>query len=451
MSNTEFAVFLGDNYGIYLILMPIFVILYLIILKKYYSGIWDPMFLCAIISGLAITPLFYLKYFNFIDNSIFYYCIIAEICFWYGFISTFDLKHNDRNERIENNNRFYYKLFVVFAIIVLIEKMLFFSLYGIPVLHYNRYEIAPSGGFMMLEKVSGILNFYCVIYSFCRIRKSLNIFSIYLFFYVIVAFLGGGKSFILGLIGMFFVYKTFIKGELIKNSWHTIAMIAFVLITPVLIILVNTEDSIEATTKYIFRIVAYGDIYWNAFPYKQVEHIHISSPLLHFFSQILGPLRLIDYNIHGEPVGRLLYWEINDISYLGEAGGANARPIVLGYVFYRFGGIVFCFICGCIMALLMSYSKFYFRKNFLGAVIAGYIYISSISFATDPVMAWGWVIPLAVFIALVKFLINLLGYRKIKIIRLDMIWLNNMTHSKMNRIFLIATILTCVIAFCESL
>lgn len=452
MNNPEFALFLSDNLYLYLLMLPVVLIFYLSILRKYCSSIIDPMFLCVVSSALAFVPVLYLYYFSFISLEIFVYCILAESLFWLGFMSTYK-KSAKRKENEPDDEKNLYNLFVIFACFVIIVKMVSYSLYGIPLLRSNRFEIMPSGGFMMLIKIAAVFNFYCFIYSLYNIKKIPIFASTYIVFTIVTGFLGGGRSFALGIVSMYFVYKTFIKKEKIRISFTFLVAGAIVISTPILVILVNSEDFEQSVTKYLFRIVAYGDIYWNAFPYNQVEKISITSPFLHFFSQILGPLRLIDYNQHGEPIGRLLYWEINDISYYGENGGANARPVVLGYVLFKYWGVVFCYICGCIMSFLMSGIRSCFRENFLSEIIVGYIYISSVSFATDPVMAWGFVIPLVLVVVMVKYLNNILGYRSFRLIR------NRMScdikklivNKSLNRKILFVVILTCIIALYESL
>lgn len=410
------------------------------------------MFMCVISSALAFVPVIYLRYYNFINSKIFVYCILAEFLFWLGYTSTYK-KIENYKENVRCNDNILYSLFIVFGGIVIIIKIISYILYGIPLLRPNRFEIMPSGGFMMLVKISGILYFYCFIYSLCNIKKRPILASIYILFSIITGFLDGAKGFIIGIVVMYFVYKTFIRKEKIKMSLSFLIVLVIIISTPVFVLLVNSENFEQSVTNYLFRIVAFGDIYWNAFPYNQVEKIKISSPFLHLFSQLLGPLRLIDYNQHGVPIGRLLYWEINDISFYGENGGANARPVVLGYVLFKYWGVVFCYICGCIMSFFMSGIRSFFRGNFLSEIIVAYIYMSSFSFATDPVMAWGWVIPLVSFVVIVKYLNNILGYRNFRLIRNKMscdikrIIINKSLYGKM----LFVVLLTCIIALYESL
>lgn len=413
MSNPEFAIFLYNNLTPYLVIFPFVILVYLVSLRKYFNSIIDPFFLCIVTSALAFIPVLYLKYFNLIKDNIFYYCIFAELSFWLGFVISYKKSEFAPNNTTNIPDKLYFNLFLFFAAIVVFFQLLIYAMFGIPLFSKNRLETFSSGGgFAMVSKIVGILKFFCVIYSFYIYKTRSFIAILFILFYVVTLFLGGSKSFILGLFTAYFVYLNFYKEQKVYLPKY---LYLLVFLTPFLVLLVKPESDMDAAIEaLLFRIAAYGDIYWYSFPEDDIQHILIKSPLLNLFSQVLGPLRLIDYKEHGVALGTLLFWRVDGDSVFGITGGPNARPVVLGYAYFRYWGVVFCYICGSFMAIFMSHLKKYFSKNILTISLIGYIYINSTTIAIDPVLSLMFIIPLTLCVFFTKYIMYLLSCGSVK-------------------------------------
>lgn len=449
MSNQEFALLLYDNLTPYLLLFPFITGLYLLTLRKYYSCIIDPMFLCVLTSGIAFIAPIYLYSIKRLETNQLYYCIFSELMFWIGFVITYKRSYY-KHGIIKNVDYLSKQVFRLFFLICVLSKIIIYVKLGIPILLINTQMLyANAGGLAMLGKLSSIMAFYCLVYSFHMFNKNkLKSICVFLFF-SLTAVLDGSKGFVLSFVFSYFAYKTFFQETKARLPKYFYVIIA---VSPILILLLNTtSNNIEvAFANFLFRIVAFGDIYWFALPENDINYINIENPFSHLFTGILGPLRLIDYNQSGVSLGNLLFWRVNDISYYGETAGPNARPVILGYWLFGYWGILFCYISGCLMAFFTTHIKKYFTKSILSASFVGYIYLSSTSFATDPVLTIFSIIPVCICLCLAWYLMLYFSWGNIVVISKNNSGIcNNTAKIPIFNILIIAVFLIVLISIVE--
>lgn len=418
MNNIEFTKLLLDNLHTYIYILIPTLIIYSLLLKKYIHGITDPMFFCCIGAAFAGVVPFFLYVTNLCNLKMLLYYIFAEIAFWMGFALNYNKRIHFNNYTIKKENTISFYLYISFFIIFVLLKLLNFKYLGIPLFMGNRLEATiNAGGLAILNKIADPLQFYCNVYSYYLFskKKTLSITCLILIF--LFSFLSGSKSFILTFVFAYFTYSFFFKNKvpIIPKK-----IIICIFLTPIFTLLVSgmNGDLAQAVGNYLFRIVAYGDIYWYSLPDNVIENIPIESSFKHLFSGILGPLRIMSYDDNAIPLGTKLYWYTMPIELYGTNGGPNSRPVILGFWLYKYAGIIFCYISGLCMSGIMTKLPKFLPEGIISAIFVGYFYNTITSMATDPVLTINLVFTVILFAITLFITYNLIFERKITLIRL---------------------------------
>lgn len=417
MNNIEFLELLTDNLSTYLYILFAISTIYLLILRKYINGLADPMLLCCIAAIFSSTIPVFLYAIGLCKIKMLLYCIFSEVAFWIGFILNYDKQAKFKNYTIKNEERVSFHLYIIFFILFTSLKLISFKYLGIPLLMGNRLEAtANAGGLAILNKIANPLQFYCNVYSYhiFRRKKVLSVTCLIAIF--LFSFLNGSKSFILTFIFAYFTYSFFYKRTIPIIPKKVLVLI---FLTPMITLLASgfSDNLMVSIGDYLFRLVAYGDIYWYSIPNNVIEHISIDSSFKHLFSGILGPLRIMNYDDNAIPLGVKLYWYTMPIEAYGTNGGPNARPVILGYWLYKYGGIVFCYICGLCMSWAMTKFKKLLPSGIIPTIFIGYLYMSTVTIATDPVLAINNIFTVILFISILFITYNLIYDRKIILAR----------------------------------
>lgn len=361
------------------------------------------MFMAILTSAIASTIPFFLYFTGNCELKYFVYFIFAKIAFWSGFAINYKINSKYKPFHIDKEEAISYRIYLFFYFVSITLKLISYILLGIPLLLSNRQDLyINAGGLAILDKISFATGFYCLIYSFYLLKKKTTLAKTYIIYSVITGLLSGSKGFILNICAAYYIYKVIHKEEKIIIPTHILLMI---LASPIVILLISgfSSNIYIALYDYIFRIVAYGDVYWYSFPSGTIEHVHIENPLRHLFSGFLGPLRLINYETDGIPIGRFLYWETMPKEYHNIMGGPNARPVVLSYILFKHFGIISCYIFGYIMSYLMTHIKKHLPKSIISSIIIGSIYVFFLKIATDPVMAFNGIFSTLLLLTIIIF------------------------------------------------
>jgi len=385
MNTDEFLIILYLHINEYLLSLGISLLLLFPIFKRYTHGVIDPLFYQVFMAALANAIPFFLYITNNINLEQFIYVFCAEGAFWIGFAllgkREFRLKKNTYIESEEVNIR----LFFSFLFIYILVKVTAFVLLGLPVLMDSRLEMyADSGGLGVLERLATLPAFFCVVYSFHILNKvpSLRFWAYITFFTVIVvSILSGSKGAILLLAFGYFSY-TYLYQEKIISIKKFIKYSPLLISIPLIIIIIQSSGS-NAFDTLLIRFVANGDAYYEALPGKNIDYIHISDRFTYFFCNILWPLRLIDMTNVDQGIGFQLLWSLSD-SYFGTLSGPNTRIPILGWVFFKWGGVIYFFIQGLVTSFLMYRSTSFLPRSVISSIYIGYVYYSMTMFITDP-------------------------------------------------------------------
>lgn len=358
--------------------------------KRYVNSIADPFFYQLWMAAFAyLIPLF-LFLTKTIGLSHFLYFIFSESFFWIGFyIFSFHKKSFSQIEIL--NDEFLNKSLFVFALFIyVLSTFLTYYYLGIPLFHSNRNDVfKDAGGLGVLSRLNGFSVTFLLVYTFCKLDRKNKKYYFLIFVIVINLIFSGGKSAILSVVYSYFYYSFFIKKTKPRLSRKYISLL---ILFPVIVLLGSSASSsvLNSIIDLLTRIVANGDIYWCAYPNDVINKIEISHPISHLLISFLGPMRIIPYEQFEtmEPIGLLINWEVNpELAKLGITNSPNSRLAITGWVYFKWYGILFSFLLGCMSSYLIFQAKKFFPRNIFGIVFYSSLYFSALGFVADPGLA----------------------------------------------------------------
>jgi len=392
MNIDEFLIILFSNIPLYILALALSMLLLTPLVKQYTKGVIDPLFYTLFMSGLANAIPFFLLFTNKIPIEKFIFFILAESFFWIGFSINARKLIGFKDIELVNNDRKNLILFYIFLIIYIALKLTAYSLLGIPVFHEEgRLSVFTNTGLGALERFSTFPVFFCSVYVyhlFCgeNKHKILGYFTISII--VLFSILSGSKGSVLILVTGYFIYSYFYQKKIITFK-EIKKYIPLLLIVPITVIaLQSTENSSNPIESLLIRFIANGDCYYMAFPNDYVDFIQISNKFTYFFNGILSSFRLIDVSKVDVNIGLQLGWSINDIID-GSVFGPNTRPPILGWVFFRWGGVLLTFLIGLFASFLIYKPATLLPKGLLTSIFIGYTYYNLMTFVGDPTLAIG--------------------------------------------------------------
>ncbi len=417
MTNLTFFVdYLLSNFNLYLLSLGISTIIYGYITKQMVKSIIDPIFYAMISNIFANSVPIFLFFMSEISFSMFSYIVLSEISFWSAYFIA-RKKHTNFSQYSFSSLPVEQLIFYSSLILCVSCYLLTYVLFGIPLFKTSRLEtFQNANGLGILSYLQNFAQFYCIIYSYYLIstHKKLAIAYISIFLIFIFCLLSGSKSSILIFIFCYFFYRFYYKHKpfnLRKNIKLIIPIITF----PIIVITLQSgADFKSALLSIIMRFVGNGDCYWMAYPNDIIDKVEINNQLEYLFSRMLAPFRLINYSDIELPIGVQIDWEVYPSEY-GITKGPNTRLPILGWVLFKWWGLVLSFIFGLIFAFWHTRLLQYFPKGIISVIIYGYIYTSLVSMLTDPLLSTGYVFNFFLFGSFLYSSFILFGGRFLKI------------------------------------
>lgn len=404
------------NISLYIISLFICFVIYALLMKQIVKSIFDPLFIALLFSAFANSiPLFLLVTKN-IDTDKFIYILLSELIFWMAYFcfrkrnscfSPYKIKESNASDSI----------FFVLLFLYISCQLITYALFGIPLFKESRLETyANSSGGGILAHLSNFSFFYCVVYSFylyCDKSK----YRYWGIFTIIIAssfcFLSGSKGAILSIVTAYFFYKYYYKGSSIKIRPY-FKYFPLILLFPVCVIIMQSgTDFVQAVGSFFFRLLANGDVYWMGASNNIIDDVKIDNEMIYLFSRILAPFRLIDYSIVDLPIGVQIDWMVlpGDVGVLK---GPNSRLPILGWVLFKWWGLILSFIFGFICAFWHTHLICFFPKGIVSVIVFGFIYSNFCTMFTDPLFGTGYTFSIIFFITILYFLYLFLGGRYVK-------------------------------------
>lgn len=413
MTDYEFIFLLYDNVKLYIIDLLIFSIIFYAISRRYIINLLNPLLVGVIGTVFADTIPLFLFQLGKIDSSIFLYFVLCEISFWLFFMSFYHKNYFNRfGYHISNEHNISKLVFNIFFVFVLSGYLFVFATGGIGLFMENRFDVFADNTYLSLVVL--IINLpktYCIIYLYDRINvsrfKSIFLISLLCF----LDLLTGTKSFILPLIGDYFIYKVFFKKQQIKIPLYVYPMI---LLLPTVTLLLNgmSRGFYSAIGDLSFRFVEYGDGYWMAFPNHVIANIKIENPIEYIFHPLLSLLH-ISPHVSRPPIGTLLMYEVRP-EMDGILGGPNARCPITAYALFQYGGVLFSAICGYIASFIAFRINRFLPSGLIGVSIFGSYYSTALVLNADPFSQWQNLIILTAETFALLYILRMSGIKIIK-------------------------------------
>ena len=388
MTNLEFITdFLLPNIILYIVLVFTSCAVFFPIIKRHVNSIIDPMFFCMVAVVFSDAVPFFLYSLGICKDRDLIFFIISEVVFWSAFSICSRKRYQFIPCEFKNEARILKKLFRFSLFVFIVTKVYTWTYIGIPLFMNSRLELyqdaAPGSG--ILTKFAAITSVFILLYSFHRLleykeKKYFLVFS----FIIVDCLLSGSKGAIVTLFYGYFYYSYFYKGKAPKLEKKFIPLLVSF---PIIVILAGVGSEYEeglygALLGLLFRFTAFGDVYWYAYPNGMIDTINYDTPLLHFFSGILGPLRIIPWENVEKPIGVKLYWALINVDD-GTIGGPNARIPIAAWVYFKWGGLLFSLLAGIIMGKLIYGVRKFIPHSLLGIILYCLIYAAAINIPTD--------------------------------------------------------------------
>lgn len=392
----DFLLLLLNNWLLYIVSVLISCLLLRIVYKKYVISVLDP--LCYQLLGALFAnsvPLF-LFFCDEIRLDIFLSFIIIETLFWIGFMTN-KPKCQCESFNIVSYYRSTYKLFLIASFFVVASQLYYYATKGLPIFFDSRIDKydETNAGLGILERLTYVMSPFCIIYSFAHFKSKCSkkriLSRLYLCFALFTFVASGSKGAFLGFLSPLFFYFTFIAKVKIERK-HLILVGALAVCVAVMVIMLlssKEEGSQELSPllKLAYRVMMYGDCYYESYGYNVIDHIKIDNPIRDLLVNLLAPFRLMSYGVGTDTapsiqVHNMVYPEITTL------GGPNNRAPLLFYCLFGWIGPIVSFFFGKLTSYLMYKVKF--NKGLIGVSIYCALYQATCSFITDPVLALGF-------------------------------------------------------------
>jgi hypothetical protein len=393
MQHIQFLLILEDNISLFLFVLLFNAVLFYIIGRKLVRSIIDPLSLALVFVVFANTIPPFLFFTGNIKSDNLIYFEIFEIVFW-SILYIFSLRKKQFSKKnLVNEYRIGYLMYFICFFIYLVLIVFTYIYLGIPLFLPSRLSLFVNSGLGSIERLLPFLQIYCLIFSFYLLNKSslsklTRIFIYFVFLtFVVTAILSGSKSgmipFFTAIFGFYYIYKKQFKvnrrfyGLLVLSSFSAI----------VVLVLSQELTFLEALSEFSFRFIGSGDVYWMGLPNSVYKDLKIDNSYTYLFSGILSPLRLIDAPAANSGLGFQLAETLNP--GLDVLMGPNMRPSLLGKILFGWGGIIFSAFLALFLSFIMYELPRFMPKGILSSIYYTYIYVTILSFISDPVYSIG--------------------------------------------------------------
>lgn len=398
MNYYDFFVLAEDNIISLLLFSLGFVVLYLMLYRKYFLSVFDPMFTVFVASGLANAIVFYLYYLNQIRAYYFYSFIVTEIAFIAGYFVFKPIKDFDsflKLNILQKDTKFYDLNFITVmfywsSFFHVFSQLLTYYVVGLPIFMESRLTTYSGGsGFglfgRLLDISSGMgmfLLFYRMFYT--KTELSGKIYNyIYLVFIIFALIVSGNKTNLLFLIWYLFVLNIFMvkmRGNLITSQikkiqkYQKIILFSAILLVFLVIAIQLSTNGIEANLSSSLlvlgrRIISFGDIYYLTLPNDLIVQLNDSKgAFLQLFKDPLGMFRIVPWTSLPQDNG----FAVTSLHYGDLPSGPNPRYNYFAMLYFgTFGQVTYCFILGMFLSFLRNKLFYILPKNiFFGAIYA---------------------------------------------------------------------------------
>ena len=300
-----------------------------------------------------------------------------------------------------------------------------YKLLGIPIFNDNsRLATYTGSGLGFIARLSPVLYIYSLFYIIHLISKSDSIRSrltniLLLIPIIIIGVFSGSRSSFLGIIFVFWGYRTFflqLEPKVKNFKW---LLVPFIIISFLTFSIESSGDYFQAGLMFLNRIVGCGDLYWEALANDTWKSVVITRPFEFVFMGFLGPLHILNPNFAEIPIG----FQLTNIVYhtiTGSSTGPVALFPIFGLVCFGYvGGLIFSFFQALLASLLLKLSFIKSNSIIVGAM-AYFAFYNIIQLLADISSGLGSCLETIVsyiFIAIILLIIAAIFYSRKKMLQ----------------------------------
>jgi len=408
MTSQEFlANYFMPNYDLYILSVIICFLYSFFIFRKKVRSIIDPLLMAVVGWSFANSVAVFLILLNLVSKELVSYYLISVIIVSGAFYFFYpDRGKSMAKGKIEFDYKFNRYLFVVFLLLYLITTLYKYSINGIPLFNESRFAVNvdnASGILGMLGRLSNTCHLFNIMYCLFLINNRKRIQGATLLLILIMfSLLSGSKGFILRFCAAFFFYKVLFENKIPKIK---IKYLIAVLLTPLVVIITAglASSGLDSFIYYAYRVLAYGDIYWNAYPNNVINDVSFTSPIANMTYMFWGPFRhILGLEVSNEIMttgGSLLFEE--NYGVFPDGGAPNSPITVMSWIYYRWSGILLIIIQASVIALF--YKKYnHKRRTLFNAAVQGSIISTTFSFMGDIYLVFNGLFNVLLLIILYK-------------------------------------------------
>ena len=412
MTGFDFFEILLSNWRLFVICLIFSLLSFYLVMKKVTSSWLNPLRFNLLTFALGFSVILFLYFTDNVSFITFTYTILSISIFWLTFILVFKNKQRLVTFNFKGESKFVRYLFYLSYFIYICLTLISYKILGIPVFNEDsRIATYTGSGLGFIARIIPVLQTYCLIYimSLLSVSKNRgNTLKIMVYFVPIIIFgvLSGSRSSFLILVFVFWGYSTFFKKEEPKLINYKIFLIPFFL-TSIFVFSLSTGGNLNlALIAFLERVVASGDLYWEALPNEVWEDVVVRNPFEFIFMGFLGPLRILDANYAEIPIG----FQLTNIIYpaiVGKSTGPVALFPVFGLVcFGYYGGLVFSFLQALLVSSILRF--FYIKSNSVIVVsMAFYGFFNTLMLLGDISAGLGALLDIFISYAFFIFLISI--------------------------------------------
>jgi len=398
MNNIEFHIHYYANLEIGILFLLISSVITFLVVRKQVYSIFDPLFFNFLMGVAGYSVVFYLYYFDLIDEYYYYSFLSTQAAFFIGLSIFSTPKYFSQSNKVSYmaigiTKYMYFLSFFMFFI----SQITVYYFNGLPIFMESRLAIFSGGsGFGILSRViyvtstiSLTISSYSILFN-KKMGISFLIHYFILFFYIFVSIVSGSKGALLVMIFIISLMLFYSRRKSINRSVESKAnkmmlKLVFILFpAAILTVYIQTgvNNLIEPIIAIAMRFIHTGQIFYMVYPNDILNSFPEESAVLALFRDILGALRIYSWDELPTNHGLLAFQYHYDLDILT---GPNDRHNTFGLFYFGFyGAIIFSFIMGFILSFIRNYLYTYLKFNLITMSLYVLLVLSANNLNQDP-------------------------------------------------------------------
>jgi oligosaccharide repeat unit polymerase len=397
MNTFEFFLLLFEYPLSYISSLLLAVLLFIIVFVKSSTSWLNPIRFQLFTFTIGISVLVFLYDNDRVNLPTMSYIVSSIIIFWLVFLLIYRNKPRKVSYTIQKESFISKYLFVYCYVIFIILTLISYIKLGIPLFgildEKSRLSTYTGTGLGFISRLTPILNSYSLFYIIHLLhsdRKTRKRYSgiILLIPLLIIGVLSGSRSSFLGIVFIFWGYRTMFIQKEPKAVNYKYLILIFVLFSLFSFSFQSNSDLNQSSYLFFERSVAAGDIYWEALPNDNWKNVIVKRPFLYSVAGFFGPLRIVDATKLEPPIGfqltALVFPERSDYN----TGPVALFPVYTLICFGSFLGLIITLIQALIAALLLKLT-FIRSSSIILCSLSYYLFSSYLYFFGDLSAAFG--------------------------------------------------------------